>query len=190
MSAARRVLGLLVAGAGIAALGALTRLPYATRETGAVLRLSWRVRGEEEEQCRRATAAELANLPAHMRQAVVCEEGRVAPYRLRVALDGRPVIDERPPGSDVRGDRPMFLLRDLPLAPGAHRVQVLLERVGAASAAGDTLEEREHRRRAIPPRLVLDTTVRAAPQAILLVTYSSELRRLVLLAPGGGGSAR
>lgn len=183
MSAILKALAVAVTAAGVAALSAASRTSYETGAEGALLRLSWRVRGEEIERCRRATKEELESVPAHMRQEVICEGRRVAPYRLRLAVDGRALLDQRAPGSDVAGDRPMFLLRDVPLAPGAHRVAVRLERLGEGEAS-DTLQRREARRRAIPPRLALDTTVTIGAQGIALVTYDSELERLVLLAPG------
>ncbi|HEY0997899.1 MAG TPA: hypothetical protein VGD77_18050, partial [Gemmatimonadaceae bacterium] len=89
-----RIVRVLATLAALLVLSALTRAPWRTpqgRSGDARLRLSWRVRGEIIQRCRRATAAELANTPAHMRQEVTCEGARVAPYRLQVAIDGRTV---------------------------------------------------------------------------------------------------
>lgn len=191
----RRTLAVVVSAAALAALSALSRRPYATGARGAVLRLSWRARGEEVERCRRATEAELANLPAHMRQTVVCDERRVAPYRLRVRVDGRELADEPAPGSGVSGDRAMILLRDHALDAGTHRLEVSLDRVRADGEASDDADEGEdeggddaldarmRRRRAIPPHLALDTVLAMPVRSITLVTYSSELRRLVVMSP-------
>lgn len=183
MSVVRSVLGLLVAGALLAGLSALTRVPYEPRVAGPVLRLSWRTRGETMERCRRATARELAGVEAHMRQEVICEGKRVAPYRLHVRVDSQTIVDGLAPGSGVPGERPMYVLRDIPLQPGSHRIAVLLERQGE-EVEHDELEAYEHRRRAIPPRLTLDTAVMAQADAILLVTYDPDTRALVLRAPG------
>src|SRR5581483_10229084 len=90
----RRALGAITAAASLAFLAALSRVPYAAEPgADALLRLAWRARGERVEQCRRLTPAELARVPAHMRQEIQCT-GRIVPYRLRVALDGREVINE------------------------------------------------------------------------------------------------
>jgi hypothetical protein len=187
MSATRKLLAVAVAAPLLVALSALTRVPWTASDADrALLRLSWRARGEEIEACRRATEAELANVPAHMRQEVVCTGARVAPYTLRVALDGREVLAGPVAGSDVPGDRPMYLLHDLPLAPGVHRVSVRFERRGPGAARDeDDDSPRGRHRRAIPPRLVLDTTIVAAAGDVVLVTYSAELERLVVM-----GSAR
>lgn len=180
----RRVVALSVAAVSLAALAALTRLPLATRDAGPLLRLSWRARGEEMEHCRNATPAELANLPAHMRQSVLCEGARVARYRLRAAVDGRSIRDGTAPGSDVSGTRAMYVLEDFALAAGTHRLEVSLERQGADANDAGSDESRERVRRAIPPRLTIDTTIEAIPGRVVLVTYSSELRRLIVLTAG------
>lgn len=184
MSAPRKALAVAAAVALLLALSALTRVPWTDSDAHrALLRLSWRARGEEIEACRRATGAELAAAPAHMRREVICTGARVAPYTLRVSLDGREVIAGPVAGSGVPGDRPMYLLHDVPLAPGAHAVRVLFERQGPGAATEeDDDSPRGRHRRAIPPRLVLDTTITAARGDVVLVTYSAELGRLVVLA--------
>ncbi len=103
MSPARRVAGLAVAAAALIATTVLSQWPWQAEQGGrSLLRISWRARGERIEDCRRATAEELAALPAHMRQEVVCADPRVAPYRLRVAVDGRSLVDSAAPGSGIR----------------------------------------------------------------------------------------
>ncbi len=179
MSAARRIAGLALAAAALAATTVLSQWPWQAEQGGrSLLRISWRARGERIEDCRRATAEELAALPAHMRQEVVCADPRVAPYRLRGAVDGRSLVDSTAPGSGIPGDRPIYVYREFEVAPGARRIEVLFERTGELGEEEDTA-----RRRAVPPRLVLDTVVTAAERSILLVSYSPEHRKLVLHAP-------
>ncbi|HEU4566085.1 MAG TPA: hypothetical protein VFS05_15600 [Gemmatimonadaceae bacterium] len=201
MSPARRVLAIAVALALLGALTALTRHPWAATPAGhSILRLSWRARGEEIERCRRATPAELASVPAHMRQEEICEGEHVAPYHLRLDVDGRRVLDGPVAGSGVAGDRPMYVLHDIALAPGRHRVWLRVERLGpGAKELDDEREDEpdEHRgatpdaprrsrpRRAVPPLLALDTTMVTAANDVRLVTYDAELGRLVVL---GGDS--
>jgi hypothetical protein len=86
----------------------------------------------------------------------------------------------------------MYVLREFELAPGNHRVDVRFEREGTAPTPPrdernepEREHEREVQRRAIPPVLRLDTTVTVPANAVLLVTYSSELRKLVLSSPAG-----
>jgi hypothetical protein len=187
----RRALAIIVGAALLGILAGLTRVPWtAERTPRSLLRLSWRALGERIERCRPATEDDLRGVPAHMRQDVICEEPRVAPYKLRVAVDGRVLEDGLAEGSGISGDRPMYVLHEFDIAPGAHAVEVRFERQGQALAAGgdDKSEtEREHdreiRRRAIPPALILDTTVTFEANTVLLVTFSPELRRLVLMSP-------
>ena len=176
----------------LVALSALTRVPWRTPEGAsgdARLRLSWRARGEIIQRCRRATEAELANVPAHMRQEVTCDGARVAPYLLRVVIDGRVAADAQVAGSGEPGEGTLYLLQEFPLPPGEHHVQVTFVRgdggdssaVGEASArAGGSRGDHRH---AVPPRLALDTTLTIGARAITLVTYSAEEERLVVLGP-------
>lgn len=179
MIAVRWIGGLAVAAAALTGTTVLSQWPWQVEGAGrSLLRISWRARGERIENCRRATAEELAALPAHMRQETICEDARVAPYRLRVTVDGRSLVDGAAPGSGIPGDRPIYVFREFEVMPGARRIEVRFERTGEAGEEDDTA-----RRRAVPPRLVLDTVVTVGEGSILLVTYSPEHRSLVLLAP-------
>jgi hypothetical protein len=202
----RRGLGVIVAFATAFGIAWLSHAPYHIRPSDAALiRLAWSARPERIESCREPSEAELAGLPAHMRQKVVCE-GTSARYRLRVSRDGAPVLDEVVRGSGLRHDRPLYLLRDLPTAPGRHEIVVRFERidsltptVAAAADGGEPADEsliaglpdrgrreadeREHRRlEAVPARLLLEETVVLDPRQILLVTYDVESRRLMTVS--------
>ena len=74
MSVVRTGLGIVVAAVAVATLAALSAIPW-TPEPGpeAVVRLSWRARGERVEVCRDLSAEELEALPQHMRRERVCE---------------------------------------------------------------------------------------------------------------------
>lgn len=187
-NALRRFAGVLVGAAAVTAVAALSRVPYVAEPDGhAMLRLSWRARGETFASCRRATEAELAGVPAHMRQEVICEGERLAAYRLFVAIDGRTVLSEVAPGSGVAGDRPIYVLNEFALAPGRHHLEVRFAKdsTDAGERPDDGITEspdvRRPSRHAVPPLLRLDTTVIVPEHAVLLVTYDSERRRLVLL---------
>lgn len=184
-----RIARVLATMAALLLLSALTRVPWRTpqgRSGDARLRLSWRVRGEIIQRCRRATDAELANVPAHMRQEVICEGARVASYRVRVAIDGRAVADRAVAGSDAAGEGTLYFLDEFGVAPGDHRVAVSLVRADSGAASPDAPAARGARddhRHAVPRRLMLDTTLTFAPRQVSLVTYSAEAERLVVIGP-------
>ncbi len=166
----------------LAGLGALSRWPQALDARGAaLLRLSWRVRSVRVRECHRLTPGELAALPAHMREPEVCE-GRLAPYRLRLTVDGRIVESSLIAGSGARQDRPLYVYRDLPLAPGRHAVRVDFQRQG-----GEQDDEQENEA-AAPRRLALQADFTLVPGGIALVTYDGERRALV--ARGGGAGTQ
>lgn len=186
----RRAVGaaLLLVSAGVLSL--LSEAPYtAEPATHGVIRLAWRARGERVRRCRRLTPDELAKLPAHMRQEEVCERA-VLPYRLRMTVDGAPAIDELVRAGGAREDRPLFVFRELSVAPGTHHITVAFERASGRDGVENEVEDdraqpREPRESAVretPDHLALDETVTLAPRAILLVTYDDERQRLRLLA--------
>ena len=137
-----------------------------------------------------------------MRQRVECE-GRFATYALRVETDGRLVTESVIRGAGLRHDRPMYLLRDFALSSGVRHVRIVFARrertdddaaaagptVGAESDTGlfagraerEAVERARRRRAAIPPRLVLDTTLTFAPDRVVIVTFDADRRALAVL---------
>jgi hypothetical protein len=196
---ARRAVGGALAIVSAGALSWLSEAPYTAEPTAhGVIRLAWRARGERVRRCRRLTPDELAKLPAHMRQEEVCERAML-PYRLRVTVDGAPAIDELVRAGGAREDRPLFVFRELSVAPGAHHITVAFERASGGDAEDEHEDEgkddraqrrelRESTVRETPDHLALDETVTLAPRAILLVTYDDEGQRLRLLAAPPVGS--
>ena len=166
------------------------------------LRLSWSARPERIETCRTLSAEELAKREEHMRQRVECD-GRSATYTLRVESDGRLLGESIVRGGGLRHDRPIHLLTDFDLPPGAHRILLSFIRrektdndaaafAPAAPTATDTglfagraqREAAEHARRAsaaIPSRLVLDTLLTFAPRRVAIVTFDQDRQVLSLL---------
>ena len=166
--------------AGGAAVLALLRLgslaPYtAERDVGAIVRLAWRARGERVRDCRRSTPDEMAKLPAHMRQAEVCE-GRILPYRLVVELDGAAAVSQLIHGAGAREDRPLYVFQELVMPPGTHRIVLSFTREGTPPADSTTTSGAL----ATPARLTLDTTVTIGSRRVVLVTYDEERERLVV----------
>ncbi len=213
----RAILAVLLVGAALLGLGALSRVPYGDTAAGqAVVRLSWRVRGVRVEACRRLGVEELEALPPHMRRPEVCE-GRIAPYRLRVRVDGEVVEDGLVQGAGVREDRPLYVFRELRVPPGRHALAVEFHRIAAeaergrrsagAEQAGGAREVEEaydaddaedaddtgrtrHRRQASPARLDLDVDVTLEPGQVALITYDPERRALVVRGAAGTAGGR
>ena len=191
---AARVAALAVAVILTAGLAALSRGEWrANREVQGALRLTWSARPERIETCRRLSESELEQLPAHMRQQLVCE-GASATYRLRVWRGDSLLDDEVLHGSGLRRDRPMHVLRDYEVPPGTHRLRVEVRRVETPATDTDPgvadtgmsldrgvreAEERQRRRlEAIPAELLLDEEVVIAPREVVLVTWDADARRL------------
>lgn len=172
------------------------------------LRLSWSARPERIEQCRELTAEELAARGEHMRQRLECT-GHFASYDLQVEIDDQVVHRSVAQGGGLRNDRPIFLVKDLVISPGNHRVRVTFNRRGedaddddhgddvdddddrehdGASGISAVREDRERierarrSRAAIPRRLSLDTTITLTEGRVAIVTLDPETRALKLLS--------
>ncbi len=170
---ARRVGAWGLAVAVTLGIAALSRVPYSAASTeAALIRLSWRARGERVEECRRLSEEERRGLPPHMRQTEVCE-GRIAPYRLTLQLDGQVILDDTVRGSGARHDRPLYVYREVRVAPGTHRLDLAFQRLGDAPAEPSQAGT-------VPPRMELTATVKLAAGEIVLVTYDAEAERLRL----------
>ncbi len=201
-----QALGAIVAVAATLGMVGLSRAPLsAYPDDTPILRLAWSVRPERIEHCRTLTDAELADVPAHMRQRVQCE-GRSANYRLSVTIDGQPRLDTLVTGGGARSDRPVYVFRELQVPAGEHRLDVRFERESVPDAEGepadssdatpsvDTLmagragreaEERVRRQgEAVPPTMELVTDVTPAAREVMLVTYDIDRRALVLRTRG------
>ena len=86
----RLALQLAVALGILLGVEALAHLPLGAPAEGAAIRLAVRTAAGKIEICREVPAAELAQLPIHMRRPRICEEQPV-PYRLTLHVDGVPV---------------------------------------------------------------------------------------------------
>jgi hypothetical protein len=186
VTALNRTLGLLVAAGSLAAMVAASNAPMtAHRSADAVLRLAWSARPERIETCRQQTEEELARLPQHMRQPVVCE-GTTATYRLQVRLNDAVVVDRVVRGGGLRQDRRLYVFDDVALPPGESEVHVRFDRVEVAAgdesmAAGGSREDevaRRHRSESVPPALSLERRLRFPPRGVVLVTYDEGRREL------------
>lgn len=155
-----------ITGAGLFGVGALSRVPYPganARQTIALVRLSWRTRGDRLQLCRARTPEELARLPAHMRTPEVCAP-EVTPYRLRVHIDGALVRERVVAAAGARADRPLYVFDQFRTRAGAHLVDVEFTPAdNLRGAAG----------------LRLRTRVELRPNQILLITHDPAQNRLI-----------
>jgi len=200
---ARWALGIALTAIATLALAAGSRAPWRAHPgADGLVRVSLSARPDRLETCRTFSPAELADVPVHMRQEVVCE-GTAARYRLTVEVGGRPLADLTLTGGGAREDRPIHALQEFPLSAGRHHLSVRWVRTDSTTAEpgdddaptdapGSTLsrergeresEERDRRRReAVPARLSLDTLVDVLPRRVILITYDPAQRRLRALS--------
>jgi len=203
-----RGVGLVVAVAAAAGIVWASNARLRPHETSdAVLRLSWRARAERIESCRPQSEEALEKLPAHMRQALICD-GTTASYRLEVRRAGILVADQTVRGGGLRHDRPLYVFREIPMPAGDASITVRFSRVegqttndvdrhdfGASSGGGVSASEAsramsaesrrredENRRRqlaeTVPAALSLERQFRLTPREVVLVTYDPERREL------------
>jgi hypothetical protein len=142
--ALRAVLGGLVAVGATFGLASATTASHRPHPDGeARLRVAFSARPERVENCRTLDERELANLPAHMRQSVVCE-GFVARYRLEVRRDDSLVASALVRGGGLRHDRQLYVLRELTLPSGRSTIDVRLTRIDSATPRPGAHDDFEH----------------------------------------------
>lgn len=155
MSAALRLgLATVVTGAAAIALALVSNAPFRVNPLpDARLRVAFSARPERIETCRTPSAEEQANVPAHMRQGVVCE-GITATYRLEVRRDDSLVASALLRGGGLRHDRRLYALHELSVPSGRSAIDVRLVRVdtvspraGEQQRASEDEEGDEHRSR-------------------------------------------
>jgi hypothetical protein len=152
----------------------LSAVPWSPVDASrAIIRLSWRATGTQIEECRRPTDDENARLPAHMRREEICE-GRPVLFLLEVSVDGRTVVRDTVEPAGARGDRPVYILRDVEVEPGLHDVLVTFD-TRLPGDAGDTAAGSN----GFPKYLRLESRVEVGLGEVALITYDGERRTLV-----------
>jgi hypothetical protein len=141
-----------------------------------LLRLAWSARPERIEDCRQRTEAELAQLPQHMRQPMVCE-GRTAEYDLTVRRNGQLVLQRRLHGAGLRRDRRLYVLEEIGVDPGVSNVEVAFDRVGGPGSAAAAAASRGSDN--APPHLAFTERFEVSAGEVVLITYSTEQGALV-----------
>jgi hypothetical protein len=106
-------------------VGLGSRVTVGEAPSNALLRLSWSLVGEQ--VTRSLTAEELEKLPIHMRPQDGVIESTPVSYRLAVSIDGQSVEDGVIEAAGLKGDRPMYVVRDIPLELGQHDLDIVFE---------------------------------------------------------------
>jgi hypothetical protein len=184
MSVVDRIPGALLTGIAIAGVVWASAIPMASHPTtDALLRLAWSARPERVEDCRQRTPEELAQLPQHMREPVVCE-GTTAEYRLQVRVRGTVAADRIVHGGGLRHDRRLYVLEEVAVPPGDALIEVRFDRVGANS--GSSAGSAAGRVETVPPHLALEQHITFSPRQVVLITYATDTRSLIEVARTGG----
>jgi hypothetical protein len=205
MRVVRWLIAALATALSLGVMALLSAAPVRSEDSeSARLRLSWSARPERIETCRVLSKAELEKTEEHMRQRVQCE-GKFATYALDVFVDGRLVHQSVVRGAGLRHDRPIFLLREIPVPPGAHKIRVSFDRrektdndaaafekeesserdsgLFAGRAQREAVEHERRARAAIPAQLSLDRSISFRKGTVVIVTFASERGSLELLNP-------
>lgn len=149
----------------VSAIAAIAHLPVGEPAPGSALRLALRTAAARVEVCRDRTAAELAALPAHMRQPRICTETAVD-YRLTVAIDGVARLERTIEHRGVRRTRPLTVDAELPVGAGRHRVAVDFLPIDPPAEAAATLPA---------PRFDAEVDFAAGRVALLSLAPNGEL---------------
>ena len=167
-----RAIGFMVALAGTAGIVWTSNARLNPHSGDAMLRLTWSARPERFETCRAVTAEELASVPAHMRQPVVCE-GESAAYRLQVRRNGTVLLDRIVHGGGWRRDRPLYVFEEMPQPPGDAVIGVTFERIdsGTAASAGAFPDPQRRLTSDLPPRLMIERQLRFRSRSVVLVVF-------------------
>ena len=205
MKATRWLLAAVVTAIALAVMVFLSAAPVRSENSeSARLRLSWSARPERIETCRVLSKKELEETEEHMRQRVECE-GKFASYALNVFDDERLVDQSVVRGAGFRNDRPIYLLREISVTPGSHRIRISFNRrektdndaaafeeeaasekdsgLFAGRAQREAVEHERRARAAIPAQLSLDRSLSFRKGRVIVVTLASERSSLELLNP-------
>jgi hypothetical protein len=178
-----RAMGLAVALAVTVAITQASVLRMSTdASAAAVLRLAWTARPDRIENCRPQSESEQANIPAHMRQTMICE-GVTAEYRLDVRYNGQTIADHVVRAGGLRHDRPLYVFHEFRLPAGDAVIGVRFVRVGTAAGSHDRVSGaplwRTGHAEVVPASLLLERQFQFVAGEVVLVTYDPERRALV-----------
>jgi hypothetical protein len=192
MTTLDRILGAFLAAAALVFIVWASNARMAAHASpDALLRLAWSARPERIEDCRERSEEELARLPQHMRQPIVCE-GATAEYRLQVRVDGTLAVDRVLHGGGLRRDRRLYVLEEVAVPAGDATVDISFDRIdtGTPSVGVDgsrrqsTLAQGQaplpQNGATVPVHLLLRRRLRFSSREVILVTYDSDRRELIV----------
>lgn len=161
--------------AGAAALAALSAWPMpGDPAEHALLRLDWRLRGEEAGDCLRPREEDLERLPLHMRNPNACL-GALPPYHLRVWVDDALVVEDVVRGGGARQDRPLTVYRSVRVTPGARRIRAEFVRDAETLTDDDAAKP--------PVALHVDAEATLEPGRVLLIVRRQDTGTLEVRSP-------
>ena len=182
----------LVITMGIVWMSHVRLAPHAHTES--MLRLAWTARPERVEQCETQSQEALAKLPAHMRQAQICDSVS-ADYVLEVRRDGVVLANQPVRSGGLRRDRALYVFREVPIPSGEAFIDVRFTRVTPASQDAEDVQDAESdadgssgvdvgvAAGAVPPALAFTRRLVVSPGEVVLLTYDTDQRQLVLAGP-------
>jgi len=180
----KRVLQAAVAAGMLGFLLLWVRVPIGEPPREAMLRFVGRMVAAKIQVCRELTPEERAKIPKHMQAAGKRCEQSMLPYRLTVWVDEAQRVDVEVHPSGLRGDRPVYVQRDLLLAPGAHRVRVRFDPkalppppAGSPDAAAAAQREALETAAREATRYALDQVLELQAGQVMLVELNEEARR-------------
>lgn len=103
-------------------IAAFAQIP-AKESSDAILRLSWRLAGQSVKDCREVTEEESRRRAVHMQRLEQCTEEHLD-YHLRLAVNGQELLNETIEPGGFRRDGPLYVVKDVVLPEGSHRVSV------------------------------------------------------------------
>jgi hypothetical protein len=150
-------------------LGAFSAYPWAASPPdAALLRVAFKHVAPFAQAAGTLSREDWEKLPRHMRPPSL-ERARTRTRQdtvLRVAVDGRPVLEQTYRPSGLRHDGPTFGYEELPLSLGRHRLEVSLADTGEADVREDAADR--------PGRWSLRQEVEVRPGRAFLVELSGD----------------
>lgn len=117
----------------------LSQIPVSFNDNFGILRLSWRLTGQNIKICEERTEDQLSNIPAHMRTQQVCVQKPID-YQLLVSVEGENKINKIIKAGGLHGDRPIYVHEDMKLPNGNYKVQIHFEPLDDSLTDGLKLE--------------------------------------------------
>ena len=103
----------------------LSQIQVGEAATESLVRLNFRIHGQNVKICEQRTQAELEKIPVHMRLAEPCQFRPVS-YELVVEIDGKEQLRKALEPKGAKADRPIIVAEELLVSPGQRQVKVLI----------------------------------------------------------------